>query len=72
MNIRLPGLAALSLVLAAGCASNDQAVRTVDPKQLDADQAYMAQVEASGRKAGVRVVWINPPTRKHEQVARND
>ena len=72
MNIRLPGLAALSLVLVAGCATNDQAIRTVDPKQLDADAAYMAQVEASSRKAGVRVVWINPPTRKPEQVARGD
>ena len=72
MNIRLPGLAALSLVLVAGCASNDQAIRTVDPKDLSADQAYVAAVEQASRRAGVRVVWINPPTRKPEQVARND
>lgn len=72
MNIRLAGLAALSLALVAGCASNDQAIRIVDPKQLGADEAYMATVEQASRKAGVRVVWINPPSRKPEQVARSD
>ena len=53
MNIRLPGLAALSLVLVAGCASNDQAIRTVDPKELSADQAYVAAVEQAALDSGL-------------------
>ena len=57
----------LSLLGLAGCASTQQKSDAAfvapqrAPSLVDADESYIARVEAIARRRGVEVVWINTP-----------
>ncbi len=60
-------------VVLAGCASSSM-VKTEAPQhapqKITLDKDYVGAVNMVARQRGVRVTWINPPTRRSsEQVA---
>ncbi|NUS39196.1 MAG: hypothetical protein HOQ02_09260 [Lysobacter sp.] len=59
----LASVLAVSVVVLAGCASQNKMARATVPHDID-DQAYIAQVEQTARTRGVEVRWINPPQKR--------
>jgi type IV pilus biogenesis protein CpaD/CtpE len=59
----LASVLAVSAVVLAGCASQDQAARANIPHDVD-DQAYVATVERYDRDHGIDVRWVNPPQKR--------
>lgn len=59
------GLAAVSLalLLLSGCASNASS-RYATEQKFVVDQHYVDAVNHANRQAGVRVTWVNPPTKR--------
>lgn len=51
-------------LLVAGCASNGSK-SDLAQNSLGKDQRYIAAVEAKADKAGVEVIWVNPPNKKN-------
>lgn len=54
--------AAVFLVALCGCASSGNS-RYANEK-LVVDQEYVQAVDHASRQSGVRVTWINPPTKR--------
>ena len=54
--------AAVFLVVLCGCASSGNS-RYADEKFV-VDQEYVQAVNHMSRQSGVRVTWINPPTKR--------
>ncbi|HMM65579.1 MAG TPA: hypothetical protein PKC03_01440 [Dokdonella sp.] len=63
MNRLIPCTAALLLVILCGCAS-DGSSRYAREHKFVIDQAYVNAVNHASRQNGVRVTWVNPPTRR--------
>jgi hypothetical protein len=61
-RLMVPAAAVLVLVL-AGCASNGGS-RFAKEEKFVVDQAYVDAVNHVSRQTGVRVTWINPPTKR--------
>jgi len=66
MHIVCKTLVAAAIVALAGCASTSRSglAAVSDEAKSDAnavDLKYVESIERASRKAGVRVVWINPP-----------
>lgn len=62
MSLLLVPVALAGLVL-SGCASTQQAgVPTA--RQYEPDTQYIAAVERAVKRAGVKVIWVNPPEKK--------
>lgn len=59
----LASVLAVSAVMLAGCASQDQAARATIPHDVD-DAAYVATVENYDRTHGIDVRWVNPPQKR--------
>lgn len=55
------GFASLLLV---GCATTNVPPVSKQDRTLKYDAEYMAAVESASAKAGVDVVWVNPPRNK--------
>lgn len=53
-------LASASLLLSA-CATTGDPPVSLQPASLKYDAQYMAAIEHASDKAGVEVLWINPP-----------
>lgn len=53
-----------ALVLLAGCASNGASSFTRHTGSERTDAEYIAKVEQVARRRGVRIVWLNAPSRK--------
>jgi hypothetical protein len=69
MKVRMAVLSASALLLVA-CAStaeqssySPQSQKAYAQTRLETDEAYMSQVEATARRRGVGVTWVNPPTK---------
>ncbi len=62
MKIRFIVLTSLSLLVGA-CASNSSKSDLADNGPRERDQRYITAVESKADKAGVEVIWVNPPTR---------
>lgn len=62
----LPAVAAGMLV--SGCAG----VRPADEAiaRHEVDREYVATVERSARSMPVKIIWVNPPTRRVESTAK--
>jgi hypothetical protein len=61
-------VAALGLVLLAGCASSGTARNGVAAEKqsaMTADERYVAQVERMARQRGTQVVWVNRPNKRN-------
>jgi hypothetical protein len=58
----VPAAAMLVLVL-AGCASDGNG-RYAKKEVFVVDQAYVDAVNHVSRQTGVRVTWVNPPTKR--------
>ena len=67
-RLLLPVVAAGMLV--SGCA----AVRSGDEvvARHEVDREYVATVERSARRMPVKIIWVNPPTRRVESTAKVD
>lgn len=63
MRYRLLFCAVLALGLASGCATTDPSQRTT----REINNEHVSSVERVAKRSGVRVVWINPPTRVKER-----
>ena len=61
-RLMVPAAAVFILVL-AGCASNGSS-RFAKEEKFVVDQEYVDAVNHVSRQTGVRVTWINPPTRR--------
>ena len=61
-RVMVPAAAVLILVL-AGCASNGSS-RFAKEEKFVVDQAYVDAVNQVSRQTGVRVTWVNPPTKR--------
>ena len=59
----LASVLAVSAVVLAGCASQDQAARATTPHDVD-DAAYVAAVDKVARERGIEVRWVNPPQKR--------
>lgn len=55
---------ATSILLLAGCSSSSS--RFAKKDKFEIDHEYVAAVSHAGRQQGVRITWINPPTKKVE------
>lgn len=66
----LASVLVVSVVVLAGCASQDKTARATTPHDVD-DAAYVAQVEHSARDRGVEVRWVNPPQKRVPTAATN-
>lgn len=55
--------AALSLVVLCGCASSGSSRYAKEYKYV-VDQEYVNAVDYASRQNGVRVTWVNPPTKR--------
>lgn len=62
MKIRFIVLTSLSLFVGA-CASTGSKSDFAGSTPRERDQRYIAAVETKADKAGVEVIWVNPPTR---------
>ena len=68
----LASVLAVSAVVLAGCASQNQAARATIPHDVD-DANYVATVEQYDRTHGISVTWVNPPQKRvPEQATGND
>jgi ABC-type oligopeptide transport system substrate-binding subunit len=54
---------AVVLMVLPGCASNSGS-RYASEKKYVVDQAYVNAVNYASRQSGVRVTWVNPPTKR--------
>jgi hypothetical protein len=54
---------AVVLLVLPGCASNSGS-RYAKEEKFVVDQAYVDAVNKVSRQTGVRVTWVNPPTRR--------
>ena len=59
----LASVLAVSAVMLAGCASQNQAARATIPHDVD-DANYVATVEQYDRRHGITVTWVNPPQKR--------
>lgn len=78
----IPGIAVMSLLSVGllGCASTGTRSAHVAPAAVDSGAVaearnvpraeYMEQVEKLARQQGVRVHWVNPPTKRVSVVPR--
>ncbi len=56
----LASVLAVSVVVLAGCAGQNQAARATIPHDVD-DAAYVATIEHYDRTHGISLQWVNPP-----------
>ncbi len=66
-------LALSALVLLSGCASTGETssnLKSPDSSYMGYDEAYMARVETYARIRGIDLTWVNPPTKRPEQIAQ--
>lgn len=56
------GATAVSLLLLSACTNGTS--RFVKQNQFDIDYEYVAAVEQTGHKKGVRIMWMHPPTKQ--------
>lgn len=56
------GAISAALLMLSACASNSS--RYSLEQKFDVDQHYVATVNNASRLAGVRVTWVNPPTKR--------
>ncbi|AVP97658.1 hypothetical protein C7S18_10800 [Ahniella affigens] len=56
-------LSTILATLVMGCASNASKSDLAQSTRVK-DERYIAAVEQKATKAGVEVIWVNPPTRK--------
>jgi uncharacterized protein YcfL len=54
---------AVVLLVLPGCASNSGS-RFAKEEKFVVDQAYVDAVNYASRQSGVRVTWVNPPTKR--------
>ena len=66
LSVSLLGLAACAS--SGGTTSYNTPARQYSQAGADSDQQYMARVEATARRRGVEVRWVNPP----RKVARRE
>ena len=52
-----------ALLLLSGCASSGD-TRYATVQKFVVDQQYVDAVNYASRQAGVRVTWVNPPTKR--------
>lgn len=57
------GATTLALLMLSACASSGGS-RYGAEQRIVVDQAYVDAVDHASRRAGVRVMWINPPTKR--------
>ncbi len=57
------GAVSAALLLLSGCA-NSGSSRYVKEHKFVVDQEYVNAVDHASRQAGVRVTWVNPPTKR--------
>ena len=65
-------LATLAVVFAAGltgCATNGEPAVAMSPFDSDVDWDKVTIITRDARQRGYDVVWVNPPTKKKEQLA---
>lgn len=67
--LSLPILALAACASAGGTTGYTAARTTSAVPRIDKDSEYMARVEATARRRGVDVTWVNPPVKV---VARDD
>lgn len=71
-------LIAASAVLLTACASSggmassQPASSYHPPEKVTRDERYVAMVERVARRRGVKVHWINPPTRRVDAAGQAD
>lgn len=63
MNRTVSCAAALFLVILSGCASGGDS-RYAREYKFVVDQEYVNAVDYASRQNGVRVTWVNPPTKR--------
>lgn len=56
---------AASVLFLAGCASSSS--RFAKEDKFEIDHEYVAAVSQAGRQLGVRITWVNPPTKRVER-----
>lgn len=56
-------LSTILAMLVVGCASNGSKSDVAGSARVK-DERYIAAVEQKATKAGVEVIWVNPPTRE--------
>ncbi|MEZ5463053.1 hypothetical protein [Dokdonella sp.] len=61
-QILVLGSVAVSVLLMAGCTSSSS--RFVKQDKFEIDHEYVAAVSEAGRQMGVRITWVNPPTKR--------
>lgn len=78
----IPGIAVVSLLSIGllGCANTGTRLAYVAPAAVDGEAVaetrmvprseYIAEVEKLARQQGVRVHWVNPPTKRVSVVSR--
>lgn len=71
MKTSMLGCSGLVLLLLAGCASSG-GNRYASEEKFVVDKAYVAAVERTARDRGVRVQWVNPPTKRVAAVSSNE
>ncbi|HRP86150.1 MAG TPA: hypothetical protein PLS34_01360 [Gammaproteobacteria bacterium] len=64
VSLLLVPVALLGLVL-SGCASTQTAGKPT-ARKYEQDKQYIAAVENATRRAGLTVIWVNPPEKKVE------
>jgi hypothetical protein len=57
-------LAAVALVLLAGCAADGTAKLNRHEGVMRNDAEYIGAVEQIAKRRGVRIVWMNPPEKR--------
>lgn len=60
----IPCAAAFFLVVLGGCASNGSSRFANNENKFEIDQEYVNAVNTLSRQNGVRVTWVNPPTKR--------
>jgi outer membrane murein-binding lipoprotein Lpp len=61
-KILVLGSVATSLLLMAGCTSSSS--RFVKEDKFEIDHEYVDAVSQAARQMGVRITWVNPPTKR--------
>lgn len=60
-----------ALALLSGCASTGaSSLKSPDSSYMGHDEAYMARVEQYARIRGIDLTWVNPPTKRPDQIAQ--
>ena len=65
MTSRLLPFALLAIALTTGCATTSNTGNPPRTREINDD--HVGAVERVAKSAGVRIVWINPPTRVKER-----